>query len=267
MNLIKIIEKYRLKIFIICRINSKRLPNKITKKILNLSLLEILIIRLMKKFGNQNIIICTSGKKNNFYTKIAKKYNVKVFYGDKKNIFKRVSDASKKFKVNNFVRVTGDNPLTDPDTLAKMILIFVKKKLDYIYTNGLFPGLRAEVFSVKALDRCHSLSEDPTSSEYLTYFFLRKSLFNIFCYKKKILLKEKYLSITIDTKQDFEDLKNLIKTKKDIFLTRLKIIKRLKCTKKKIIKKLIPLKTKFYNVRLKTDCKNLKFIKLKDFNL
>ena len=103
------------------------LSNKITKKILNLSLLEILIIRLMKKFGNQNIIICTSGKKNNFYTKIAKKYNVKVFYGDEKNIFKRISDASKKFKVNNFVRVTGDNPLTDPDTLAKMILIFIKK--------------------------------------------------------------------------------------------------------------------------------------------
>lgn len=267
MNLIKILEKKKLKIFIICRINSKRLPGKITKKILNLSLLEILIIRLAKKFGNQNIIICTSGKKNDFFSKIVKKYNIKIFYGDEKNIFKRISDASKKFKVNSFVRVTGDNPLTDPDTLAKMILIFIKKQLDYIYTNGLFPGLKTEVFSTKALNRCHSISEDPSSSEYLTYFFLRKSLFNIFCYKKKILKKEKNLSITIDTKQDFEDLKNLIKTKKDIFLTRLAIIKRLKRTKKKMIKKVIPLKTKFYNVRLKTDPKNLKFIKLKDFNL
>ena len=242
MNLIKIIEKKKLKIFIICRINSKRLPRKITKKILNLSLLEILITRLSKKFGNQNIVICTSGKKNDFYKKIIKKYNVKIFYGDEKNIFKRLLDASKKFKVKNFVRVTGDNPLTDTDILTKMILIFIKKKLDYIYTNGLFPGLRSEVFSVKSLKKCYAISEDPSSSEYLTYFFLRKSLFNIFCYKKKVLKKEKYLSITIDTKQDFENIKKLIKIKKDIFIPRLEIIKRLRYSKKNIIKKIIPLK-------------------------
>ena len=68
-------------------------------------------------------------KKNNFYTNIVKKYNVKIFYGDEKNIFKRLLDASKKFKVKNFVRVTGDNPLTDTDILAKMILVFIKKKI------------------------------------------------------------------------------------------------------------------------------------------
>ena len=267
MNLIQTIKTNRLKIFIICRINSKRLPQKIKKTILNLSLLEILILRLGKKFGNQNIIICTSGKKNNFYTNIVKKYNVKIFYGDEKNIFKRLLDASKKFKVKNFVRVTGDNPLTDTDILAKMILVFIKKKLDYVYTNGLFPGLRSEVFSIKSLKKCYEIAEDPTSSEYLTYFFLRKSLFNIFCYKKKVIKKENFLSITIDTKQDFENLKKLIKFKKDIFISRLEIINRLKHSKKNIIKKLIPLKTKFYNVRLKTDLENMKFIKLKDFSL
>ena len=92
-------------------------------------------------------------------------------------------------------------------------------------------------------------------------------MFNIFCYKKKVIKKENFLSITIDTKQDFENLKKLIKFKKDIFISRLKIINRLKLSKKNIIKKLIPLKKKFYNVRLKTDLKNIKFIKLKDFSL
>ena len=266
-----ILKKNKIKIFIICRSDSKRFPGKISKKIFNYSLLEILSLRLIKVFGKENVIICSSNKeRNNILKNIANKLDIDIFFGDNLNIFKRLIDSSKKYKANHIVRITGDNPLTDPETLKKMLISYMNKKIDYMYTNSLFPGLRSEIFSVKALKKCRTLSIDQNSSEYLTYFFLRKDIFKIRCFiQKKISEREKKLSITIDTFANFKKLKDLItKNNSNIYITKKTIIKNLEedKTKKKIIKK-IPLKTKKYNVRLKTDPKNFNYINLEEFKL
>ena len=53
----------KIKILIIVRLNSKRLKSKAKLKINNLSLIEILILRLLKHFNSNQIIICTSKSK------------------------------------------------------------------------------------------------------------------------------------------------------------------------------------------------------------
>ena len=78
-----------------------------------------MVKRLIKKFGNDKIVICTSGKEKIFFSEIVKKYNIKIFYGDNLNIFKRTIDAAQKYNIRNFARITGDNPLTDLDCLEK----------------------------------------------------------------------------------------------------------------------------------------------------
>ena len=271
MNFEKLLKQKKIKIVILCRSHSKRFPEKITKKILGYTLLEILSLRLVRAFGKENILICTSNKeKKNTLKNIAKKLNIKIFFGEDLNIFKRLIDASKKNNIDHIVRVTGDNPLTDTENLKKMIKFYSNNKIDFMYTNSLFPGLKSEIISVKALKKCYSLSIDPNSSEYLTYFFLRKNLFKLKCFKeKRISNKEKKLSITIDQKSDFIKLKNLIKkNKSNIYITRKNIIKNLNVKKNKInnIKK-IPIKTKYYDARLKTDPKNFRHINLEEFYL
>lgn len=266
MNINKLIIKKKLKIFIICRLNSTRFKNKIKKKILNKSLLEILLLRLLSKFNRETIIICTSGKRNKFFSNLSNKYKVPLFYGSENNLFKRLIDCSKKYQVKHIIRITGDNPLTDLDVINKMIKIYFKKKLDYIYTNGLFPGLRPEIYSISSLKKMYKISEDPHSSEYLTYYYLRKKLNKIFCMKIKKKTIEDNLSITIDKKGDYLLLRNLIKSTKDIFINKNLLIRKLK--KRKITKiKVVPLITEKYNVRLKTDSKNINFINLSEFNL
>ena len=151
MNINELINKKGLKIFIICRLNSKRLKNKLKKKIINKSLLEILILRLLSKFDRKHLVICTTGKKNKFFSILSHKYKIKIFYGSEKNLFKRLIDCAFKYKTKHFVRITSDNPMTDLDTINKMIQIYFKKKLHYIYTNGLFPGLKPEIFSIYSL--------------------------------------------------------------------------------------------------------------------
>tara|TARA_Y100001958_G_C21219849_1_gene545242 strand:- start:125 stop:934 length:810 start_codon:yes stop_codon:yes gene_type:complete len=267
MELKKVIKEKKLKIFIICRINSKRFKNKIKKKILNQSLLEILVLRLLQKFNPEDIIICTAGKKNIFFSNIKKNYNINIFYGPENNLFKRLIDCSKKFRTKHFVRITGDNPLTDINTLEKMIKIYLKKKLDFIYTNGLFPGLRTEVISISSLKKIFKLAQDVNSSEYLTYFYLRNNFNKIYCLKIKRSDKEKKLSITIDYKKDFLKLKKLIDEKNDIYLDKEYIVKKLQVENRTINQRFIPMITKKYNVKLRDDPIDLKYIDLKKFDL
>jgi len=69
-------------LLIICRLDSKRLNKKIFKVIDGKSLLEILIIRLLRKFNKKQIVICTSTlSKNSKFKMISRKYGVRLFYG------------------------------------------------------------------------------------------------------------------------------------------------------------------------------------------
>ena len=177
-------------LLIICRVNSKRFNKKILKEINSKSLLEILIIRLLKKFNKKQIVICSSIlSKNTKFKNIAKKYRIRLFYGQDRDIFSRMIGAAKKFGFTNIVRITGDNPLTDIDAIIKMSKSHVRKKSDYTYTTNLMIGTRPEIISVTALKRCRDLSIDRLSSEYMTYYFLRKNQFKINRIKYKEILK------------------------------------------------------------------------------
>ena len=187
-------------LLIICRLNSKRLSKKILKEVNGISILEILIIRLLNKFKNKQIVICSSIlSKNNKFRMLSKKYGVRLFYGNDKDIFFRMISAAKKFNFDNVVRVTGDNPLTDTDAIIKMSNSHLKKKCDFTYTTNLMIGTRPEILKVSALKKCRDLACDKFSSEYMTYFFLRKRKFKINNVKFKEIIKNQDKFLTQDS--------------------------------------------------------------------
>ena len=51
------------------------------------------------------------------------------------------------------VRVTGDNPLTDPFMMDSMIESHLKKGAEYTFTEDLPLGTRSEIIDVKMLRR------------------------------------------------------------------------------------------------------------------
>lgn len=255
-------------ILIICRLNSRRLNKKIFKEVNGKSLLEILIMRLLEKFNNKQIVICSSIlSKNRKFKNISKKYGVGLFYGHDKDIFIRMISAAKKFNFKNVVRITGDNPLTDIDSIIKMSNSHLKKKYDFTYTTNLMIGTRAEILKVSALKKCRILSLDRFSSEYMTYFFLRKKLFKINRVKfNEIVKNQSRFCVTVDYNQEYLLIKKIFRNKN--FNVKhdevLKFLKKNNYIKSKNFKRFIPLITKKYNARLKTD-KNLKFIDMKKF--
>ena len=116
-------------------------------------------------------------------------------------------------------------------------------------------GLKPEIFSLSALKKCYRIAQDPLSSEYLTYFFKRKEFKYSFVKINKTFSKQSALSITIDKKNDFINLKKLIE-KEGIFVQRKKIINFLK--NNKIYKKA----KKHLQFKLKTSDYDVRFIKV-----
>jgi spore coat polysaccharide biosynthesis protein SpsF (cytidylyltransferase family) len=255
-------------LLIICRLNSKRLDKKIFKEVNGKSLLEILIIRLLYKFNRKQVVICSSStNKNMKFKRIAKKYGVKLFYGDDKDIFLRMINAAKKYCFNNVVRITGDNPLTDMDAIVKMSNSHILKRAEYTYTTNLMIGTRPEIIKVSALKKCRSLSYDRFSSEYMTYFFLRKKQFKINRIKfKEIIKNQNKFCVTVDYNKEYLLIKKIFKNK-NFYVNHNEVLRFL--SKNNLIKKIpfkrfVPVMTKKYNVRLTND-RNLKYIDLKSF--
>ena len=84
-------------IIIEARTGSTRFPNKVIKKIGNLTLLDYLIDRV--KYQNQIkkiIIATTKKKKDNKIIKIAKKNKINFFRGSENDLIDRISRAAKK---------------------------------------------------------------------------------------------------------------------------------------------------------------------------
>lgn len=246
----KFLKKNNIKILIICRSKSKRLPNKIKKKIFDTAIIEILIKRLLKKFNFEDIIVCTSDlEKKIFFKNIKKKFKINTFFGSNKNLFKRVLDCEKIYKFSHFVRITGDNPLTCVNSIMKISQKHIKNNNDFTYINSLPHGMRFEVISIKATKKAYRLASDPQSSEYMRYFFLRKTFRHKIYKLKKIYKDQNFKSITIDSKKDLLKLKKIIG--KNIFKSSNKIIQSLKNTESIENVVNIAVKSKLYDVRLK----------------
>ena len=252
-------------VFIISRLNSSRLPNKAKLKLGNDTMIEFLVKRLKLFFKKNQIVICTAlSKNNNFYQNISNKYKIKIFFGQNKNVLKRIIDCMNKYKFNHFARITGDNPLIDPISLKILIKNHLKNKNDYTFTNSIPWGLRSEVFSLKALIKCEKNIIDKNSTEYLTYFFKRKDYFKIQEVNiKKYHKKENNFSVSVDYLKDFKLLNRLLKRNDYRYnLKRYDIVDFLK-NNSKLVKTLnkIPLKTSKYNVMFKDD-KKKKYLNL-----
>ena len=264
----------KLGLLIIARSSSKRFRNKIEAKLQNYSLLEILILRLLKSgFNKDRIVLCTSykDKKNIFFKKIKKKYGIKNFYGSDINIFSRIIDCSNKFNFHHIVRLTGDNPFVYTQGLKTLIKKYFKKNFDYGFMTNVPDGLRSEIFNISSLKFCKKNAIDQNSSEYLTYFLLRKNFKLCKFQDGNYSIINKKVTFTVDYKKQLNELKKIIDFNNgNIFLDKKALVEsalKLNLQKKLKTKNIIKLKTNKYNVKLKTDPVGLNFLNLNDFGI
>jgi len=139
-----------------------------------------------------------------------KKNKVNFFRGDLNNVALRLYKTAKIYKVESFVRISGDSPLIDPKLIDKAIMIANKEKKYDIITNTFprtFPkGQSVEVIKTSLIKK-YLKNFSKLDKEHVTKYFYDNS--NRFLIKNFTFNgKNKIMKLSIDTKRD---LKNILK--------------------------------------------------------
>lgn len=200
------------------RSGSKRLPNKVMKKVKGKSLLEIHINRIKRaKLIDEIFIATTTNKEDDQIEVLAKRINVNCFRGSENDVLDRFYQTVKDIQPDYVVRLTSDCPLIDPVLIDEVVKVAVYRKLDY-YTNAMeefFPdGQDIEVFTFKALEQAWKEASLKSDREHVTPYIRNNSSYK----KGKIFISDNHsieenyshVRLTVDEKVDFEVVEKMV---------------------------------------------------------
>ena len=107
---------------IVARCSSSRMPNKALRKFGEKESISILIDRIKKCNNIDSIILATSThKSDDKLVDIAKRENINYFRGSLENVALRYYGAAKEYRLDHFVRITGDAIYSDYSMIDKLV--------------------------------------------------------------------------------------------------------------------------------------------------
>jgi|SRR3989344_5055916 len=156
------------------RMGSSRLPGKTLMQINGVPMLQILIERVKKsKLIDSIVVATTTNPKDDEIIDFCMKNNYNFFRGSEDDVLDRVLKAAKFFGVDIIVRLTGDNPLVDPEIIDSIINFYLNNSYDYVcnFLPRTFPqGSEIQVFSVEVLNEVDKLGKEPVDREYVSWY-------------------------------------------------------------------------------------------------
>ena len=199
------------------RSSSNRLNNKILLKVKNKPLIWHVVNSVKKSKNVKKIIVATSKDKSDDYlVKYMKKNRMNYYRGSLNNVAERLCAVAEKNKSKFFLRINGDSPLLDKRIIDQSIKLFKKLKFnEFDLITNIFPrtfpsGQSVEIIKTSSLRKIIKSKLSILNQEHVTRYFYKKSKdFKIKNFVSSFSFEKKKYSI--DTIQDFENLKDIIK--------------------------------------------------------
>jgi len=160
-------------IVVSARMASSRCPGKALAPLAARPLLEVLLDRMAGVRGVDGVVLATSvNAENDPLVVTARRAGFEVFRGDEDDVLRRHVDGARALGADHVVRVTGDNPLTDVETIELLVARHLREGADYTYVPGdaLLMGILAEVISRDALERSWERGDARHRSELMTLY-------------------------------------------------------------------------------------------------
>jgi spore coat polysaccharide biosynthesis protein SpsF len=155
------------------RMASSRYPGKALVSLAGRPLLAVLLERMASARGLDGVVLATSNnRENDVLAHLAVEAGFGVFRGDEEDVLRRHLECAHALGAEHVVRVTGDNPLTDVETLERLVEMHLESGADYTYVPGdaLLMGILPEVVTAEALERSWHRGEDRHRSELVTLY-------------------------------------------------------------------------------------------------
>ena len=155
------------------RMGSTRLPGKVLMDIAGKPMLQHIVERLKLVKNIDEIVIATSTSEDDKkILDFAKTLGVVGFAGNESNVLKRYIDAAETVNADIVVRVTGDAPLIDPNTIERLISSAVNQNADYAICDPKIPVIHEgfEVVSLNALKKILQIANQDYIKEHVTIY-------------------------------------------------------------------------------------------------
>jgi spore coat polysaccharide biosynthesis protein SpsF len=187
--------------------SSSRLKGKVLLDVKGRPMLSRQVERIRRAETISKIIIATSADPSDDpIEELADSEQLEVFRGSLDNVFSRFRKISKASVEPDFVRLTGDCPLTDPSVIDKVVREHLNSEADYTSNTLIrtYPrGLDVEIFRSSALEKLEKCGLSNLELEHVTLgFHARASLFSL--QNVCDLGDNSSLRWTVDTEQDFK---------------------------------------------------------------
>ena len=130
-------KKPRTVAIIQARMGSRRLPGKVMMKVGGRPLLVYLVERISKARSLDNIVVATTvNPRDNVIIEECERRGIPNFRGSEEDVLGRYVSAARACDAGIVVRVTADNPLTDPDSIDRVVDALVESDAEYAIETG-----------------------------------------------------------------------------------------------------------------------------------
>jgi spore coat polysaccharide biosynthesis protein SpsF len=164
---------HRVFVVVSARMASSRYPGKAMAPLAGRPLLAVLLERMAAARNVDGVVLATpTSPENDALARLAEEAGFAAFRGDEDDVLRRHVDCARAIGADHVVRVTGDNPLTDLETLERLVARHLEERADYTYVPGdaLLMGILSEVVSCAALERSWEKGEARHRSELVTLY-------------------------------------------------------------------------------------------------
>jgi spore coat polysaccharide biosynthesis protein SpsF len=200
-------------VIIQARYSSVRLPGKILRELAGKPLLAWTLQRVRLSPLCSEVVVATSLDPSDDVTEdFCDKSDTRCFRGPLGNVAKRLCDVADTYRVNAFVRISGDSPMIDPRLISQAINRFQSESYDLV-TNvqrRTFPkGQSVEVLNADCFKWVVESLQEPYDQEHVTSFYYKNpKVFRILNFESGANSGD--LQLSIDTEEDFSIMKQTI---------------------------------------------------------
>lgn len=153
------------------RMGSTRLPGKVMMKIAGRPLLVYLVERISRARTLDAIVVATTiNPRDNLIIEECERRGIPNFRGSESDVLGRYVSAARACEAEIVVRVTADNPFSDPDSIDRVVDALAARNADYAIENRLPVGVTGEALTWDALNFLDSVANTPPWREHVTLY-------------------------------------------------------------------------------------------------
>ncbi len=149
---------------------STRLPGKVMMKLGGCSLLSYIAARLQSAESLDEIVVATTTHfRDDVIVHEAESIGLRCYRGSESDVLRRYVEAAVVFSANIVVRVTADNPFSDPLSIDRVVAR-IKAGYDYAIETNLPIGTTGEALTFQALDYIDTAASSAPWREHVTLY-------------------------------------------------------------------------------------------------